>query len=163
MEVANLSSLNYKNIHVLIYSYEEFFYGDCFVIEGDINIPKGDYQKYLLVQDIYGIFYYPKIGLLELKKKHELFEFIYFIKSSFKDHINEVFDYPYSSFISGLILGLRSEIPKELMESFNRVGLTHILAISGYNISIIILFVFKLFSFFKKPLRIFFSIKDWGI
>jgi len=151
-------SLKYNNIKVLIFSFGEFLYGDCFNINGEIQIPSNAYQKYLLVQGVYGVFYYPEIKLLDLKKSNFFLEFVLFLKNNFRLHIRKTFDYPYSSFIEGLILGIRTEIPEDLMESFNKVGLTHILAISGYNISIIILFIFASFYFLSKGLRIFFSV-----
>jgi len=42
--------------------------------------------------------------------------------------------------IQALILGERKEIPKEVMENFNRTGTTHIIAISGLHIGIVALF-----------------------
>jgi competence protein ComEC len=42
--------------------------------------------------------------------------------------------------IQAMILGDQKEIPKEIMEKFNRTGTTHIIAISGFNIGIVALF-----------------------
>ena len=42
--------------------------------------------------------------------------------------------------IQAMILGDQKEIPKEVMEKFNRTGTTHIIAISGFNIGIVALF-----------------------
>ena len=50
--------------------------------------------------------------------------------------------------IQAMILGDQKEIPKEVMEKFNRTGTTHIIAISGFNIGIVAffsLFVVRLF------------------
>jgi competence protein ComEC len=50
--------------------------------------------------------------------------------------------------IQAMILGDQKEIPKEVMEKFNRTGTTHIIAISGFNIGIVAffsLFVIRLF------------------
>jgi len=42
--------------------------------------------------------------------------------------------------IQAMILGDQKEIPKEVMERFNRTGTTHIIAISGFNIGIVAIF-----------------------
>ncbi len=42
--------------------------------------------------------------------------------------------------IQAMILGDQKEIPKEIMEKFNRTGTTHIIAISGFNIGIVAIF-----------------------
>ena len=42
--------------------------------------------------------------------------------------------------IQAMILGDQKEIPKEIMEKFNRTGTTHIIAISGFNIAMVAIF-----------------------
>ena len=79
------------NIKVLIFSFEELLYGDCFTINSEIQIPVNDYQKYLLVKDVYGIFYYPEIRLLDLKKSNFFLEFVLFLKNNFRLHIRNYF------------------------------------------------------------------------
>jgi len=44
------------------------------------------------------------------------------------------------SIIQAMILGDQKAIPRETMEKFNRTGLTHIIAISGFNIGIVAAF-----------------------
>ena len=44
---------------------------------------------------------------------------------------------PDSSLLGGLLYGDRNGLSKELTNNFNRVGLSHIVAVSGYNITII--------------------------
>jgi competence protein ComEC len=52
------------------------------------------------------------------------------------------------SIIQAMILGDQQAIPKETMEKFNKTGLTHIIAISGFNIGIVAAFAFFLARFF---------------
>ncbi len=63
------------------------------------------------------------------------------VQNRFLEQINRVFPEPHASFEAGLLVGARKGIPPELMEQFNITGLTHIIAISGYNITIIIVFI----------------------
>ncbi|MBN2438049.1 MAG: ComEC/Rec2 family competence protein, partial [Deltaproteobacteria bacterium] len=42
--------------------------------------------------------------------------------------------------IQAMILGDQKEIPREVMEKFNRTGTTHIIAISGFNIGMVAVF-----------------------
>ena len=55
--------------------------------------------------------------------------------------------------MAGLLTGSRRGIPKELMEDFHRTGLTHIIAISGYNITIVIAFIASLLFFIPPHIR----------
>ncbi len=52
--------------------------------------------------------------------------------------------------IRAMILGDQNEIPKEVMEKFNRTGTTHIIAISGFNIGIVAVFSLFLVRLFLK-------------
>lgn len=45
---------------------------------------------------------------------------------------------PEAALASGILVGERSDIPDELRNTFNRVGVTHLIAISGYNVSIVV-------------------------
>lgn len=51
---------------------------------------------------------------------------------------------PQAAIIQAMILGEQSEIPGDIYDSFSRTGTSHIIAISGFNISIIAFCVFFL-------------------
>ena len=62
---------------------------------------------------------------------------IYNLKTFFQNQINSLWPEPQSSLMAGLLYGARTGLPPDLTENFNRTGLSHIVAISGFNISII--------------------------
>ena len=51
---------------------------------------------------------------------------------------------PLASFAAGLIIGQRSTLPQSTTNDLKSAGLTHIVAVSGYNLTIIIYFVHRL-------------------
>lgn len=51
---------------------------------------------------------------------------------------------PEASFGAGLLIGQRSTIPKEISDQLSVTGLTHLVAVSGYNLTIIIVAVRKI-------------------
>lgn len=53
---------------------------------------------------------------------------------------------PQASFGLGILVGQRSTLPKSVSDNLSAVGLTHIIAVSGYNLTIIIQFVGKRFG-----------------
>lgn len=59
------------------------------------------------------------------------------IKNYFNHKINHFLPEPHSSFLRGLLYGDRGSMPDYLQEAFSKTGVTHIIAISGYNITII--------------------------
>ncbi len=122
-----------------------------------------DYINYLAKDDIFSLSYYPEISkvgedyffkddeisFLE-KTKLAAFKPIFKFKNIFKDSISRSIAEPNASFINGILLGSRENIPQELKDAFSKTGTTHILAISGYNITIISLYVSFLLMFFMR-------------
>lgn len=50
---------------------------------------------------------------------------------------------PQSSFAGGLLIGQRSTIPDEVISNLRITGLAHIIAVSGYNLTIMVRFVMR--------------------
>ena len=85
--------------------------------------------------------YHPGIEVLESGRGNFFWHGMSYLQSKFMERINRLFPEPHASFEAGLLVGARKGIPDDLMTKFNITGLTHIIAISGYNITIIIVFV----------------------
>ena len=62
---------------------------------------------------------------------------IFSLKETFSQTINKLFPEPHASFLAGILYGERAGIPKQYTEQFEKTGTSHILAISGYNITIL--------------------------
>lgn len=86
------------------------------------------------------------------------FSFFRSLNLLFSNQLADIFSEPYNGFMSGLLLGNRGEISGELMQNFNTVGLTHIIAISGYNITLVISAACGLFVFLGRRKKVVFSI-----
>ena len=71
--------------------------------------------------------------------------------------INELFPEPTAGIMAGLLLGIRSSIPQSILEDFNHTGLSHILAISGFNISLLIQIFANFFKNFSRKKRFWFT------
>lgn len=52
--------------------------------------------------------------------------------------INRSLPSPEAPFLAGLLLGSREEIPKQVRDDFRKTGTSHIVAVSGYNVTIVI-------------------------
>ncbi len=123
-------------------------YGDRLSINGVLKTPKNftdfDYITYLKKEGVRTVISFPKIvGTKTLdtdfweKGKFGLYKKIFGLKNKFELTINKSISEPNASFVNGILLGSRQNIPEEMKEAFNKTGTTHILAISGYNIMII--------------------------
>jgi len=59
------------------------------------------------------------------------------LKFIINERVEKLWPEPQSSLMAGLLYGARSGFSSELSDNFSRVGISHIVAISGYNISIV--------------------------
>lgn len=59
------------------------------------------------------------------------------IRTSVVDAIGVRFSEPHASIVSGLLLGADENLPKVVRDQFRASGLSHILAVSGYNTTIL--------------------------
>jgi len=157
-----VSNEDFGNVLVISFPYPLYKYGDCLFIEGDIVVPTnfGDfrYDKYLARYQIYKLMYFPEISKVSSGEGHSFFNLLYFVKNKFEGNLSKVLGEPHASFMAGLILGSRRGIPADLLEDFNKTGLTHIIAISGYNITIVIVLVSAFFGFLTRRLKVLVSI-----
>lgn len=122
--------------------YEKYNYGDRLKINCVLERPKNfddsfDYQMYLAKD---GIFYEcknPKIEKLNENKGNRFLAILIKIKNKLNEKINQLIPAPESGLLSGLILGGSNLLSKDIQNNFSRTGMTHIVAVSGYNVTII--------------------------
>lgn len=135
--------------------WPEFSYGDSVRVDGKLNLPgtvKGfRYDHYLSVSGIGAVMYRARIATAGENHGNAVYRTLFALKRTFETRLNRLFPEPHASLAAGLLTGTRRGIPDHLSESFLRSGLTHIVAISGFNITIVIALV--LAALFWLPLR----------
>lgn len=140
--------------------YPQYHYGDRVKVFGELQEPvefdKFSYKNYLSRYGIYSVMYRPWVEVIKTGQGNWFWHGMTFLQNKFMEKINLLFPEPHASFEAGLLVGARKGIPPDLMEKFNITGLTHIIAISGYNITIIIVFVMWMLK--SLPRRISFII-----
>lgn len=134
--------------------YPEYQYGDRLAITGQLKEPENfhspvgefDYKSYLAKSDIYSIVSYPEIKVLAHNQGNGIKSALFWLKQKFETAIEKLLPEPQASFLAGLTLGENRSLPPELSAAFQRTGTTHIVALSGYNISIIASFFMTIFG-----------------
>lgn len=148
-----------KDIHgnVLVKSslFPSYRYGDEVTVECALTTPQPiedfKYDKYLANADIYSTCYQGKINLMASGQGNFFKESIYKIKARIVQISSQILPEPQSSFLGGLLWGAKRGLPAEILGNFNRTGVTHIIAVSGYNISIIAVMLSNLFISLGVP------------
>ncbi len=121
---------------------QEFFYGDRVHISGTLREPKVyedfDYKGYLTRHGIYAVSSYPKILILKSHQASWSYEQLLRLKAYLIGRVQRVVNEPEASLLLGILIGARKGLSQNIADEFNETGLSHIAAVSGYNISVII-------------------------
>ena len=136
-------------------------YGDYIKLEGIYEEPseqrnyKGfNYKEYLKTKKIYGIIKAENIEIIKEDNVNILLKISNNTKNFIIRTTNKIFSQEVSSFLNGILLGEKDEIPEDVRKNFSKTSLSHILAISGTHISFIIIGIVYVFSIIKTPKRI---------
>src|SRR3989344_1127435 len=149
-----------SKILLIVRRFPEFEYGERISFEGKLSEPQDaestgefSYKNYLSRFGITGLVYYPKSEVLAAQQgnmiKYNLLKF----KKLFVLKLAQVLPEPQNSFLAGLLVGLRKTIPEDLTDALSITGTTHVIAISGFNITIIATAINGLLlRFFKRKI-----------
>jgi len=121
---------------------QAYFYGDWVVFEGKLKEAKAfedfDYPGYLERFDIYAVMSYPKVLILKNGQGNRVKSFLLNAKAAFTRRLGRFLPEPENSLALGILIGARRGLPEDVVENFNLTGTSHIVAVSGFNIAVIV-------------------------
>lgn len=123
-------------------------YGQVLSITGKLQLPKNsgdfDYVSYLAKSDIATLMYFPEYSVPELQSPVStriwlaIAGRLHRVRDAMADSISHAVSSPESAYLGGILLGAQGIVSAEIKDMFARTGTSHILALSGYNITIIV-------------------------
>ncbi len=141
-------------------SLEKYFrYGDEVRFFGLPKLPENfvtdqgktfDYVNYLRKDGILYVMNYPKIEIIARGKGNFLKSALFSAKEKFLEVIGANIPSPESLLMGGLILGERSAFSADMRKEFVNTGTIHMVALSGYNVTIVADWIMRLLSFLPK-------------
>ncbi|HID51670.1 MAG TPA: DNA internalization-related competence protein ComEC/Rec2 [Anaerolineae bacterium] len=129
-------------VQVRAYRYPEIEYGMKLELYGRLETPPSDgdfnYRAYLERQNVYSSMSLPYVTVLGEGEGSPLYHAILTVKHRAQESITQLLPSPQSALLSGILLGNDNGMPPDLADDFRNTGMTHIIAISGFNIAILI-------------------------
>lgn len=129
---------------------ESISYGDVVSLTGYLDLPpeEGDfnYRSYLEKKNIYAYLPKAEVLVLESGQGNFLLQAIYRLKANALERIYLLWPDPEASLLAGILLGVESGISDQVQKAFRDTGTTHIIAISGFNITIVAGLFTRVFS-----------------
>jgi len=115
--------------------------GDRLRVEGLLKAPpvyEGfSYRDYLARQGVYSMMRWARIDALERRGGRPLLFYLLAVKRRAQRAIARMLPEPQASLLTGILLGVEGGIPERLMDAFEATGTSHIIVISGFNITIV--------------------------
>ncbi len=152
IEVKNIVGIKRKISGRILVSapiYPEYFYGDTLKFQCEIEAPgiieNFDYGRYLAAKNIYTVCYSPKdIEKQESKKSQTnlfgqfFWKKIFSLREKMRSTVELGLPEPQAGLVKAFILGDSTAVPDDLNDSFRQSGLSHIVAISGTHITLLV-------------------------
>jgi len=123
-------------------SYPEYSFGEKVEISCALKVPENkneafDYKMYLAKDGIKYICDKAKLEKIENGKNGSVYAFILKIKNKLEGSVLKSIPQPEAALANGMLFGGTGSMSQSVQESFSRTGMTHIVAVSGYNVTII--------------------------
>jgi competence protein ComEC len=122
-------------------NYPKHEYGDRLSFKGTLEYPSVfpdfNYRGFLAKEGIYVLMYFPQIEFLDSEKGNKLIAWNLALKDKLSLKIGNSFSPPQSAILEAMILGNRDQLSSRFQEKLSRVGISHILAISGMHLIIL--------------------------
>ena len=117
-----------------------FDYGDLVTVSGTLRRPEPfggfDYPAYLAAQGIAGIMSADSAEIAGESGGWR--KWPYSLRGRLSESIEDTIPYPQSALGQALLLGLRGDLPPEMVQDFRGTGTPHLLAISGLHVGVLV-------------------------
>ncbi len=115
--------------------------GDLLELRGRLERPRSfsdfDFPAYLAQQGVRSVMEFPRVALVESGHGPLLDRALARARGRLSRALEDTLPEPQNGLAQGLLLGIRSDIDRDLNEDFRRSGTSHILAISGQNVAVL--------------------------
>lgn len=145
--------LRNPEVRVLITTkpYPRFSYGDEVSGMGIILAPpENGYARYLEKERIRGLMRYPSIEQGGVSSGERFQRMLYEVKHAIVQAYERILPPEEATFLSGLTIGARGTLRDELKTAMQQSGTTHLVALSGYNITILAYVVMSMLLLFSS-------------
>lgn len=129
---------------------ESYAYGERLRVRGRLVTPPEDeefsYREYLARRGIHAYVPRSEITRLPGERGNPITAALYAFKDRALQVVYRIYPDPEASLLAGILLGVETGLPADLAEDFKDTGTAHIIAISGFNITIIAGFLLLVFN-----------------
>ncbi len=140
----------HAKVNVRLPEVFDFPYHATLTLQGQL-IPSVDdtinpHTSWLLRDGIHFEMFYPQVIAEAAPQDKSLIGILFGLRSTCHAVLQSIMPFPESELLSGILLGIESRIPDYLVDAYRVTGTAHIIAISGFNITLIANLISKFFN-----------------
>lgn len=121
--------------------FPPYRYGDLLEVRGRLETPPSfedfDFRQYLLYQGIGSVVSFPQTRLVRTGQGNHVQETLFSMRERMTDSLSRLMPEPEASLAAGAVLGARSRLPQDLLDAMDSTGTSHLVAVSGQNVSLL--------------------------
>ncbi len=121
--------------------FPRYEYGDLLEVSGKLEtppvLPDFDYRDYLLRQGITSLINYPQVRLLQHDQGSSIRSALIDARLSLSGALSDVLPEPEAALAGGILFGARTAISRDLRDDMNATGTSHLVAVSGQNVTMV--------------------------
>lgn len=120
--------------------YDNWVYGDRVVAEGTLrrlDSSSGYWTEHLAKQGIHTTLEYPHLALYERPQDPDFWRLVNAVRSRLDSLCAQLLPEPQASLLAGILVGARASMPLEFRDALNITGTSHIVAVSGFNVTVV--------------------------
>lgn len=161
LEKIDEHTLEEEAVLVITEAFAKYRYGDRIAVSGTLSVPETfvtdlgrtfDYPGYLEAQGVSHTFFFPdEVSVISHNEGNIIMRYLLALKHAFMESVERLIPEPSAGLGEGLVLGVKRAIGDDLEEIFRRVGIIHIVVLSGYNVTIVAEAIMRLLSVFFAP------------
>ena len=106
-------------------------------LEAVESVNSHSYQRYLERLGAQALLAFPQVEFLPGERGMPFLRALYGVKEQLLATMETILPRPHAPLLQGILLGARAGIPSTLRQAFDLSGTTHLIAISGFNMTIV--------------------------
>ncbi len=137
-----------QKISVLTFSRDNYFYGQRIYAIGKLKAPSSsgsfDYKKYMQARGVYSEMFNPEIYILSVHPRAGPVYFALLAKHFIYGRFFARLPNQRAALLVALIIGQKDLMSADIVAQFNRAGVAHLIAVSGFILTLTLVFAERL-------------------
>lgn len=141
----------------------EFVYGDAVHVQGTVRTPEAfttetgrvfEYGGYLMKDGIHYEFVRANVVSVGENTGSPVVRALLGVKRAWLDAVSQTVPEPSASLLGGVVIGAKRSLGEMWLDAFRDTGIIHIVVLSGYNLTLVALFIVWLTRPFSRNVRL---------